>query len=147
MWTSSLYVYFLNLLSSCVSPKKNRLHVRKSVEEYNIHCESKSYKLKLLRRLVFVQKYHHFNVKEGYQVAKEYFLTLNRLIRNNTMWLLLILCSPIEDSKWKSISGIDENPNHNWSDGGGFICNRNVPRKDVTLIAIVRGTFKLKKIN
>lgn len=121
--------------------------MRVSVGEYKIHCESKSYKLKLLRKLVLEQKYHHFDVKEGYQVAKEYFLTLNRLVRNKTMWLIVILCSPIEDSKWKSISGIDENPNHNRSDGGGFICNRTVPRKDVTLIAIARGTFKLKKIN
>lgn len=54
---------------------------------------------------------------------------------------LVILWSPTAESKLKSMSGIDVNENHNWSDGGGFICNRSVPRRDVTLIAKERGTL------
>ena len=54
---------------------------------------------------------------------------------------LVILCSPTNDSKLNSISGINVKPNHNWSEGGGFICKRNVPLRDATLIAKERGTF------
>lgn len=54
---------------------------------------------------------------------------------------LVILWSPTDDSKLKSMSGIDVKPYHNWSEGGGFICKRNVPLSDVILIAKERGTF------
>ena len=33
-------------------PKKMRLHVRKGVEKHDIYCKLKSYKLKLLGKLV-----------------------------------------------------------------------------------------------
>lgn len=80
-------------------------------------------------------------------LSTTYFLTLNRLTRNKAMRPLVILCSPTEDSKLKSISGMDVNPIHNWSEGGGFICNRTVPRRDATLIAKEMGTFNKKKIS
>lgn len=55
---------------------------------------------------------------------------------------MLILCSPTVDSKLQSISGMDVNPNHSWSEGEGFMCKRIVPLSDETLTDSDRGTFK-----
>lgn len=80
-----------------------------------------------------------------FYMKKENFHTLSRLTRNTAIWPLVILCSPTEDSKLKSISGMDVKASHSWSEGGGFICNRNVPRRDVTLMVKERGTFGEKQ--
>lgn len=71
-------------------------------------------------------------------------LTLIRLVMNNKRCPLEILRSPTEEFKWISISGITVNPNHIWSEGGGFTYNLSVPRRDATLIPNESGTWMLK---
>lgn len=73
-------------------------------------------------------------------------LTLNRLIRNKARRAFVILWSPTNDSKLIWISGIEVNPNHIWSEGGGFMHTRIVPQIEETLIPNKRGTFNRWKI-
>ena len=60
---------------------------------------------------------------------------------NVTNGPVVILWSPIDGSGCRSIEGIDVNPNHILSVGGGFIRTRTVPLKDTSLKDRVIGIY------